>query len=57
MFGRTETLTQESLSPDRAADYTLELPLADLSPGPHVLVIEARAGSATVRREVRFAVR
>jgi hypothetical protein len=56
-FGRSETLTAESFSAGRAADYTLELPISGLARGAHVLTIESRAGQMTARRDVRFVVR
>ena len=39
-----------------AADYLLDLPLAQLAPGAHLLTIEASAGRPTVDRQVRFVV-
>jgi hypothetical protein len=33
------------------------LPIAQLQPGPHLLTIQATAGKASARRDVRFAVR
>lgn len=57
VFGRTDTLATASFSADRAADYTLELPVTGFAPGEHVLTIEARAGHATARRDVRFSIR
>ena len=41
----------------RAADYRFELPLSVLAPGPHLLTIEATAGTAGARRDLRFTVR
>ena len=57
VFGRVATLAAGTFSAERAADYTFEVPLTDLSPGPHVLILEARAGKASARRDVRFVVR
>jgi hypothetical protein len=41
----------------RAADVRLDLPLATLEPGHHLLTFEAASGSTTVKRHVRFRVR
>ena len=57
VFQRTDTLAATSFSTERAADYTLELPVSGFAPGEHVLRIEARAGKAIARRDVRFAIR
>jgi hypothetical protein len=54
VFDTMETLGADRFAADRAADYRLELPLQRLAPGPHLLTIEAKAGKATVRRDVRF---
>jgi hypothetical protein len=41
-----------------AAQYTLQLPLSQLSPGPHLLQFEiSRPSSPVVRRQVQFDVR
>jgi len=39
-----------------AADCLLTLPIAQLSPGAHLLTIEASVGKTTVTRQVRFVV-
>jgi hypothetical protein len=41
----------------RSADVKYVLPLSRLSPGPHLLTIEATLGTTTVRRDVRFEVK
>jgi hypothetical protein len=52
-----ETLGPAQFSTGRAADYRLELPIARLTPGPHLLTIGATMGRRTATRGVRFAVR
>ena len=56
-FHAAETIAADKFDAARAVDHRLNLPLADLSPGPHLLTIEATAGKASARRDVRFAVR
>ncbi len=41
----------------RTADVKYDVPLATLTPGPHLLTFEATLGSTTIRRDVRFEVR
>jgi VWFA-related protein len=41
----------------RAADYRLDLPLAGMRPGPHLLTLEATMGKRVDLRGVRFTVR
>ena len=41
----------------RSADLKYALPLSRLSPGPHLLTIEASLGAATIRRDIRFQLR
>jgi hypothetical protein len=40
----------------RSADVKYLIPMAKLSPGLHLLTIEATAGSVTIRRDVRFTI-
>lgn len=57
VFERTEELSPARFSGGHAVDYQMSLPIAGLAPGPHLLTIEAtRAGTASARRDVRFAV-
>ena len=42
---------------NRAADYQIDLPIAKLAPGPHLLTITARAGDLSIKREARFSVK
>jgi hypothetical protein len=41
----------------RSADVKYQIPMAKLSPGPHLLTIEAALGSTVIRRDIRFEVR
>jgi hypothetical protein len=56
-FHAAETVAAAQFDATRAVDHRFSLPLADLSPGPHLLTIEATVGKVTSRREVRFVVR
>ena len=53
----SEMLEASRFETERAADFEYRLPLAQLSPGLHLLRLEATAGAAVIRRDVRFAVR
>jgi hypothetical protein len=60
----TPTATPAATSKDafanlglRTADVKYQIPLSNLSPGPHLLTIEGSLGSTTIRRDVRFEVR
>ena len=55
--GRRETLGAEAFTSDRAADYRIDLPIAELPPGEYLLTIEARKAQTSVRRDVRFRIR
>jgi hypothetical protein len=58
VFSHSESVTPERFATDRAADVRVDLPLARLQPGPHLLTVEVRAGDkATSRRQVQFEVR
>ena len=52
-----ETLGADRFAKGRAADYFVELPIARLKRGPHLLTVEANTGGKTARRDVRFEVR
>jgi hypothetical protein len=41
----------------RTADVAYEIPMSKLSPGPHLLTLEATLGTTTIRRDVRFEVK
>jgi hypothetical protein len=53
----SETLGAERFGNARAADVRFDVPLAKLSPGPHLLHIQAVAGRATRTREIRLTVK
>jgi hypothetical protein len=54
---RTSFLEGARFAGDRAEDYRLELPLASLESGGHLLTIEAHLGGDAIRRDARFDVR
>ncbi len=54
---QADVAVAEAFGPDRSADYMYHLPLRRLTPGAYLLTIEARLGSITNRRDVRFSVR
>jgi VWFA-related protein len=56
VFDETRELGASLFKSARAADYRLELPLARLSAGEHLLTIEAMDRKVTLSRDVRFAV-
>jgi hypothetical protein len=56
-FNKTETLAPDAFSPDREADYRLQVPMKQLHAGAYRLIVEAARGSVTARREVAFTVR
>jgi hypothetical protein len=51
------SLTADRFTPNRSADFRLELPLARLERGEYLLTIEASLGQNIARRGVRFTVR
>ena len=53
---RTDTLAADAFAATRAADYVVDLPLEQLSQGPHLLTLEAVAGRHAVKRHLRFTV-
>ena len=54
---RSDALAAERFGAARTADYTVALPLADLSPGSHLLRLIVTAGKESETRELRFGVR
>jgi hypothetical protein len=56
VFETGEAMPSSTFTASRSADYRLDLPLDRLSPGPHLLTIQATAGTHTSRRQVRFQV-
>ena len=55
-FETKATLTAGQFAKDRGAEFSLDMPVATLRPGPHLLTIEAKAGKRSARRDVRFEV-
>ena len=57
-FERNTTIGAERFRESRTADYELELPLLELTPGPHLLTLTATGapGEAPVTRRMRFSV-
>lgn len=56
-FHATETVTADRFDATRTVDHQFDLPVASFAPGPHLLTIEATAGRASARRDVRFVVK
>jgi VWFA-related protein len=56
-FHSTETLSADQFEPVRAVERRYDVPVRDFAPGPYLLTIEATAGKATARRDVRFTVK
>ena len=56
VFQEARTLEAGLFGTARSADYSLDLPISGLQPGPHLLTIEATVGARTDRREVTFVV-
>ncbi len=57
VFQQELRLVPEQFGANRSMDYRLELPLARLEPGEHLLTLEVRHGTTTVERDLRFRVR
>jgi len=63
VFEDTATLGPERFLAGRLADYRVDLPIAVLRPGRHLLTVEAapaagrRPGTAAIRRDVQFSMR
>lgn len=58
VFAQAEAVAPDRFLSGRAADVRIDLPLARMRPGPHLLTIDVRAGDrATARRQVQFEVR
>ncbi len=53
----TVSLAPDRFHPSGAADYQRDVPLSTLTPGEYLLSLEAFAGQATRRRDVRFTIR
>jgi hypothetical protein len=57
VFDDASTLDRDRFARTRAADYTLNLPLARLAPGEYLLTIETTVEPHRDRRDARFTVR
>jgi VWFA-related protein len=57
VFHQELRLLPEQFGANRSMDYLLELPIARLEPGEHLLTVEVRHGTTTVQRDLRFKVR
>jgi hypothetical protein len=57
VFQTAETLEADLFAKTRSADYLVDLPIERLNKDPHRLTIEATAGQATSRSELRFTTR
>jgi hypothetical protein len=49
-------LDAEQFGEMRAADYRVQLPIANLEPGDYLFEVEAKSGAPLVRRTVRFSI-
>lgn len=56
-FDLSRQIGSDQFTGDRNVDYLFEVPVGRLKPGPHLLRVDAVAGKATARRDVRFAIR
>jgi len=54
---RRETLGPDRFATARAADYRIDLPIASLARGPHLLTVGATQGKASAQRQLRVTVR
>ena len=57
VFENTETIAPDRFAKDRAAEFQLRLPLANLKPGNYLLTLQGTLGKTVVSRELTFAVR
>lgn len=56
VFEKSQPLAANAFGSERAADFTIELPLTQLPAGAYVLTVEA-TGATTVKRDSRFQVK
>ena len=54
---KSETLGSDRFAGTRTADYAFDVPISSLAPGPHLLTVQATAGTHLARRNVRFDVK
>jgi VWFA-related protein len=57
VFSQTDAIDAARFDALHRAPFSLVLPLRTLKPGEYLLTLEAKAGTATARRDVRFAVK
>jgi hypothetical protein len=57
VFRQESRLVAEHVGAGRATDLSLEVPVSRLEPGAYLLMVEARHGSDTASRQVRFDIR
>lgn len=55
-YGQDTSIASTAFSRGAAADYAVDLPLADLEPGEYLLIIEAKTAGTTTTRELIFGV-
>lgn len=55
-FENADTLEAARFENGRVADRWIEIPIARLKSGPHLLAVEATVDKAVARRDARFAV-
>ena len=57
-FRRTEAVAGDVFGPnDRMAEFRMDVPLKDLTPGEYLLTMDATSSRGAARRDVRFTVR
>jgi VWFA-related protein len=57
VLDRHETLGADRFEGSRSADFRFGVPVSNLSPGPHLLTVQASQGRASVRRHVLMTIR
>jgi hypothetical protein len=57
VFEKSDDLDPRAFGTARAADYLLQVPTRNLTPGQYLLAIEAKAGAHADKRSVRFTMR
>ena len=57
VFEKSQPILANAFGPERASDFTIELPLSQFPVGNYVLTVEATAGAETVKRDSRFYVK
>jgi hypothetical protein len=57
VFERTTMLDAAAFRAERSADYRLELPIATLTPGAHLLAVEVSLSKTVVTRDARFTIK